>query len=160
MKKNVLINCFFLLSAFTMLSAQNASVEHKIMNYLDPDYPGWPNVQELKSAEKAELQLQMREYLENHDYMPASSDKLVKRAEGKFVGPDKDMKELNYYEWYAEHPYFPQPVFTGNPLSDKRMFLKARDLWIKYNPKKYHLLRNLVISDEEFRRKYAFIIEK
>ena len=150
MKITAWISCL-LLSSITMVFAQDGSNQHMITDYFDPSFPDKNQTHEIYQAA-------MKHYIADGYYYPIEIINQRRQSDNAKLQVSAEFEnELEL--WYEQHPFFPQPFSTGNPVEDKRMFLKARAMWIKYNPDEYVQLKQLIKSDDYLRKKYAFVIE-
>lgn len=150
--KKIVITLLILISPIVLFS-QNMENENKdveLSNFFDPNFP-----EQSKTRDHSDAIL---EYIESDQYYPISIIRERMYAEDVKLQVDDEFDE-EFKNWYLMHPFFPQPFDTGNPAKDKRVFLKARAMWIQYNPEAYEILCEMIRSDEYLRREFAFVVE-
>ncbi|MDA3910793.1 MAG: hypothetical protein PF448_05505 [Bacteroidales bacterium] len=151
--KNIVILLLILISPIFVLSQEAVNQKSclELTKFFDPDFPDKSQTRDIHPAA-------MKNYIADGYYYPIEiinqrrqSDKLKLQVSSEFE------RELEM--WYVEHPFFPQPFSIENPVEDKRTFLKARAMWIKYNPQKYQQLSQIIYSDTILRRDFSFVVE-
>lgn len=160
MKKQFVIVLFGLLIAGYTATAQvdgkqrASNTETIIKSYFDDDFPIVKN----SKAYDVVPDLQIA-YIRSGKYLPSRDAFDVQNEHSKIMIENSNRNQFEIKAWYQTNPYFPQPLTTGNKLEDKKLFLKARSLWIRYNPEAYEQLKLLIYSDDYLREKYAFVVE-
>jgi len=161
MEKQFVIILFGLLIVGLTMTAQvdgkqrPLNTESAIKSYFDDGFPTLENSKEVV-IEVVDLQI---DYIRSGKYMPPQEMFDGQIESSKLIIETSERNQSKFKSWYETNPYFPQPLNTGNKIEDKKQFLKARSLWIRYNPEKYKQLKALIYSDSYFREKYAFVVE-
>ncbi len=141
-----------LISPFVLFSQnmENGNRDFELSDFFDPNFPEQSQMRDHSDV--------IEEYIESDQYYPISIIRERMFAEDVKLQVDDEYDE-EFKNWYLMHPFFPQPFDTGNPVKDKRIFLKARAMWIQYNPEAYDVLCEMIRSDEYLRREFAYVVE-